>query len=648
MSKACCGLGGAPDINTFVERQIERLKKCSQTFESVFEFVFLLEDNIMAEYTDGNRIYKVTYGECKNRIAEISYEVRRRLHDIPKGALVGMHMDNCVEWIQIFWALLRNGYVPLLMNKRLGKEQLENVLAENNVCAVISDDEAFSVATIDYTEICSSRSSDVPEARWADEVIFMTSGTSARTKLCVYTGEKICRQIYNTKRIIRTSKEIQAHTDGMIKQLTFLPFYHVFGFLACYMWFAFFARTFVFLKNYHSDTILKTIRKHKVTHIFAVPMLWTKIEAAALQKIAERGEKTKKKFTWALDLSQKLQNINNGLGNGFARLAFKEVRENIFGESVRFMISGGGAISGRTLSFFNGIGYRLVNGYGMTEIGIASVEMSRKPSVINTASVGKPFDSVEYKTVNGELAVRASSMADSVIVGGRKRSLRECEWFMTEDMAEINGGQLYLRGRKDDLVVSSSGENIRPEIVEDGLELSGSECVLLGIPTKNGTIRSELIVSAGEGTDCTSLRQEVISQLREKGLYRFVENIRITREPLIKGSEFKLSRRRIREDIINGRMAFVEQKNASDSCGSDDELRKRIASAFEKALGTTLTEQQYDANFFYELEGTSLAYFEMVEEIRRDFGVNIIEGDNTVFYSVNDIYKYLAENRIKV
>ena len=51
MSKACCGLGGAPDINTFVERQIERLKKCSQTFESVFEFVFLLEDNIMAEYT---------------------------------------------------------------------------------------------------------------------------------------------------------------------------------------------------------------------------------------------------------------------------------------------------------------------------------------------------------------------------------------------------------------------------------------------------------------------------------------------------------------------------------------------------------------------------------------------------------------------
>lgn len=648
MGKGCSGLGGAPDINTFVEMQIDRLKKRSQTFESIFDFVFLLEENIMAEYTDGNRIFRMTYGECRKRIDEISGEICRRLQDIPEGSSVGLHMDNCIEWIQIFWALMRNGYVPLLMNKRLGKSQLEQVLADNNIPAVISDDEAFSVTTIDYTEICSVRSSDVPAARWADEVIFMTSGTSSRTKLCVYTGEKICRQIYNTKRIIKTSKEIQAGTDGMIKQLTFLPFYHVFGFLACYMWFAFFARTFVFLKNYHSDTILKTIRKHKVTHIFAVPMLWTKIEAAALQKIAERDEKTRKKFAWALSMSHKLQNINTGLGSGFARLAFKEVRENIFGESVRFMISGGGTISGRTLSFFNGIGYRLVNGYGMTEIGIASVELSRKPSIINTASVGQPFDSVEYRTVNGELAVRASSMADSVIVNGRKRSLRECEWFLTEDMAEKSGGQWYLRGRKDDLVVSSSGENIRPETVEDGLELMGAECALLGIPAKNGTVRSELIVSAAENTDCSELRRDVISQLREKELYRFVENIRITREQLIKGSEFKLNRRRIRDDIINGRMTFEEDKGLSADGDTADDVKEKIIAAFEKSLGRKLAPQQYDANFFYELEGTSLAYFEMVEEIRQSFGVNILVGGNTVFYSVNDIYNYLMENRIKV
>ena len=72
-----------------------------------------------------------------------------------------------------------------------------------------------------------------------------------------------------------------------LKQLAFLPFYHVFGLFAVYFWFTFFGRTLVFLRDYSADTILKTCRRHQVTHIFAVPMLWHTIEKQVRAEVAK-------------------------------------------------------------------------------------------------------------------------------------------------------------------------------------------------------------------------------------------------------------------------------------------------------------------------------------------------------------------------
>ena len=643
MKKNDYGLGNAHSLTAYVEQQVANLKKREQTFQSVFEFVFSLDNNVMAEYTDGNRVYYMTYGECKKSIFKLTGVLKRTMSGLPKKTLVGIYMDNSPQWIQIFWALLRSGYVPLLMNKRLNRQMLDEVLETNKVGAVISDGDTFNVPTFNYKELCDASVKETDaEPDWADETVFMSSGTSMKVKLCIYDGKKICQQLYNSEKIIRDSKEIRAHVDGKLKQLTFLPFYHVFGFLACYMWFAFFTRTFVFLNNYHSDTILKTVRKHKVTHIFAVPMLWTKIEAGARKVIAERGEKTNSKFNRALALSQKLQNA--GLGNGFAKLAFREVRENLFGESIRFMISGGGNIPKRTLAFFNGIGYRLVNGYGMTEIGITSVQLSNKPRIINTGSVGKPFSSVEYRTVNGELAVKGNSLATFVVADGKKRELEESKWFLTEDLAEFKNGTWFLNGRKDDMIVNASGENICPQFIEERIDVQGTECALLGIPTDDGTVRSQLIVSVDSKLNPEEIRSEIISQLKTGGLYRQVDDIKLTYEPLIKGSEFKLNRKRIKADILSGKITFISEEKQTFSNEPTDSLKKHIIKAFEKALEKKLTDDQYDYNFFYQLGGTSLCYFELVEEIKRDFGLDMLSDDSKVLYSVNDVYNYIKEN----
>ena len=75
------------------------------------------------------------------------------------------------------------------------------------------------------------------------------------------------------------------------------------------------------------------------------------------------------------------------------------------------MISGGSTINLKTLEFFNAIGYHLANGYGMTEIGITSVELSDKKKLLNSGSVGLPFKGVEYRIEDGRLLVRGDCLA---------------------------------------------------------------------------------------------------------------------------------------------------------------------------------------------------------------------------------------------
>ena len=58
-------IGGFDTIDRFVSYKIEEYRKREKTLETLFEFMFSEQDNVMAEITDGYRIKKVTYGQFK-------------------------------------------------------------------------------------------------------------------------------------------------------------------------------------------------------------------------------------------------------------------------------------------------------------------------------------------------------------------------------------------------------------------------------------------------------------------------------------------------------------------------------------------------------------------------------------------------------
>ena len=138
------------------------------------------------------------------------------------------------------------------------------------------------------------------------------------------------------------------------------------------------------------------------------------------------------------------------------------MRENLYGESVQFCITGGGLVRPETLRFFNGIGYWLSNGYGMTETGITSVELSNSMETRSSGSIGLPLSSVMYKVQDGILHVKGTSTARRIRTDGVWKE-RGGEWFHTGDLAEERDGRVHLLGRSDDLVIGAP-----KKIVEKG------------------------------------------------------------------------------------------------------------------------------------------------------------------------------------
>ena len=139
-------LGGFKSIDKFVGHKIDALIKSDKSMRSLYALMFSESENVMFEETDGFRIKKTTYGQVNAAIEEISPDIRRKV-DSGNGSVIGVYMDNCPLMIAVFWAILKAGYKPLLINKRLPDETIENTLKELNAVAVVSDGKFFSVKT---------------------------------------------------------------------------------------------------------------------------------------------------------------------------------------------------------------------------------------------------------------------------------------------------------------------------------------------------------------------------------------------------------------------------------------------------------------------------------------------------------------------
>ena len=637
-------INGAASITAYIKDKVLRYEAVEKNFENFFSFMFSERDNIMAELSSGYKIKKVSYGECADSIKRRAVCFSEALKNAEVGSMVGLYMSNSVEWIESMWCILMCGYRPLLMNSRMSDQVLEDILAEHKVTDVISDGKQFSVRTHIVSEIGVSPDEEYTPVKWGEEIVFMSSGTTDSVKLCAYTAENFFYQICDSVRIVEKCPQIVRGYEGEIKLLALLPFYHVFGFIAIYTWFGFFARTFVFLKDLRPQTLTMSIQKHKVTHIFAVPLVWETVYKEAMRKIRAKGDKTYEKFTKALSVA----NNTAVLGDVVSRSAFAEIRENLFGDSIRFLISGGSGIKPEILEFFNGIGYFMVNGFGMTEVGITSVEMSSVRKTRNKGSIGTALKCTEYGvSEKGELLIRGRTMASKIVHNGEEMITDYDQWFNTKDLVSVDGGRYYHRGRRDDLVVCRNGENLNPEIIEKLIYVKGINRVCLFADKKGVPTILVSVVDCFSSQKLHSYYEQINEKLRQNHLNDEIQNIVITSDKLLDKNDFKLSRRKVAKRYASGEYKIVDLKDtASHIEYMLSELEGKIRECFAEALQIPAEEIGVESDFYADLGGSSLNYFALVDSVKSKFGIELDLTEDNQLVTIKDFCRYI-ENKNK-
>ncbi len=635
-----------------VIKNCDILEKSEHRFEDIYNILCSHGDKVMTEMSTMTRKLTHTYRDFKRDTEILAKGIYSTLG--VSDRYVALHGENSYEWIVTFWAILMSGNKPYLVNLRQPESFTAGILRTLDASAVISTDsscpnvEKKIFAYAELLVVGKTQNTEL-DCVFGNEFALSTSGTTLKEKICVYGGEQACLQILNVRDIIKKNKFIVSAYRGKLKMLAFLPLYHIFGFEAMYLWYSFFGATFVFLSSYDGENILRTVYYHDVTHIFAVPLLWHSVEKSLNRKLADMDEKTKKKFEKAKKLSLSVQNICPRLGMALAKRLFRDVRYKLFGDCIRFCISGGSFIKGSTVELFNALGYPLCNGYGMSEIGITSVELDPRPKIKQQLSIGIAFESVEYCIGEGNrLLVHGGSTCKRLIVDGEDAPMPF--WFDTGDVVTATSdGRYYIQGRVSDIVFGDDGENLNPDLAEKVFELTDAkELSVLGNEDNSSLM---LVVRIPEGMVATQkerLLDEISRANASLPTSYIVREVKFTYDSLIPKNAIKVSRAYLRQAISEGKITFValdeEAKTLHGGESVQSELRDTLRTLFAEALGCSIDEIKDDEHFMTGLGGSSLDYFTLLSLIDKKFGVRLdFESGDNFHYTLNDFLKILEE-----
>ncbi|WIM70255.1 AMP-dependent synthetase/ligase [Corynebacterium suedekumii] len=297
-----------------------------------------------------------------------------------------------------------------------------------------------------------------------------TSGTTGRPKGCRLTHRNWLSEI----------RALLTHPIGGIavpgtRVLTFLPLAHVLAravSLAVVIGGA--------TQNHWSDfsTLSVEFARSRPNLILGVPRVFEKVRNSAAANAADGGplkaaifanaEKTAIEYSRALDTPEGPSRALLARRRVFDKLVYSKIRAAI-GDSVKYCITGGSAMSHDLLHFFRGMGVTIYEGYGLTETAAAAA-VDFEDQMIGT--VGRPVGGTTIRINDeGEILVKGDivfegywnndeATADSMHDG----------WYNTGDLGELlETGHLVITGRKKDLIVTAGGKNVSPGPMEDSL-----------------------------------------------------------------------------------------------------------------------------------------------------------------------------------
>ena len=322
-------------------------------------------------------------------------------------------------------------------------------------------DKIFTEATIDPNEMT---------------ILLFTSGTTAKSKAVMLCQRNICKNLMSMFSML--------YIDRSDVWLSVLPLHHTYECTCGFLGQVYRGTTVAICEGLRY--IAQNIQEVKPTCILMVPVMLELFYKKIMKSVNADPEKAKK-----LQKGIKLANALH-LSNKMRRKLFKQIHD-VFGGRMRLIILGGAPVNPEILTFFQSIGFKCVQGYGLTEC--APILALNRDKQFKNHAAGLPLPGCDVKILNpdsdgiGEFI----SKGDNNFLGyyndpeNTALALDADGYYHTGDLGYIDeDGFCIITGRKKNVIIAKNGKNVFPEEIEFLLSQSPyvAESVVSGVDDK--------------------------------------------------------------------------------------------------------------------------------------------------------------------
>ena len=651
-----------------------------QTKDMTFDFSKRFQDNleklsesVALQYITQDINESFTYGRIGQEVAQIGHFLKSQ--SIGPGSTVGILMENHPRWSIAFLAAASTGariapFDILHDSKTLAE------LIQHAECRFLISSEKFlpeiqkiqellpaplpalitgpPVEGCFHWETLLTQGEETSSIAWVegdlDEgfVLLYTSGTTGNPKGVVLSRRNLYGNIEELLKIIRVTPGDHV--------LSVLPLYHVLALMVNFIVPLSVGARVIYLDSLETQHILKTFQDEGVTIFICVPQFYYLLHHRILQEVKRQSFLKRFLFHRFLAFSHF---CNEHWGWNPGKWFFSAIHGR-FGSRFRIFAVGGAHFDREVAEYLRDLGFTLVQAYGMTETA-ALATITPIPSKA-LGSVGPPLPHVKIRIDQpdpegvGEVLIRG----DNIMQGYWKNPEATTEvlkngWLHSGDLGYLNPrGELYITGRKKDVIVLSSGKNIFPEEVEHFYQSSCpyiKELCVVGIRDRTSGQEQEKLhavvvpdfdyMKSQQTVNTYSMIRYMLETLSQRlAPHKRVRSFEIRQEPLPRTTTRKIKRFQVQQEL--------EEKPATPTSPKGEESVQPQTATEEKVF-RIIQEMKNNAdihpqwNLELDLGFDSLERVELLSTIQETFQVQISDESAAQIFTVEELVEAVEE-----
>jgi len=642
-------------------------------------------NNIALELQRHDQVESCTYAELRRMAESIGHWIGES--GFARGSRLAIVADNHPRWVSAYLGIIASGCTVVPLDTALHADQLAKLLKDSGTSVLFFDAKHSQISSEGAAELkiglvlmdperqtkeSSNQSclanlpaifeagpgSFKPAPSKADDIaaLLYTSGTTADPKGVMLTHANFQGEVEAVFNWVNLGP-----SDAL---LGVLPMFHVLAQMANLLLPLVKGSRVVYLETLNTAELLRALQERNITAFAVVPQFFNLIHERIFKEVERRGPLTQRVFKFLMVVNRALR--KNGIDAG--PILFRKIHETL-GTNMRYLVTGGSRFDPAIATDFHDLGIDVLQAYGLTETTAAVFANLPGDNVIG--SVGKAMKGVEARIVDPQQQEDGVPASGEVVLRGAAimkgywnrpdatAAVLRDGWLYTGDLGYFDDHEnLYLTGRKKEIIVLSNGKNIYPEEVEahylkslyikelavvglEGNSSGGGDRLHAVIVPNFDVLRQRKIVNAKEVIrfDVESLSQQIASTKRIGSYEIWQEDLPRTTTRKIKRFEVEKRVKANQKQKPSDKSDLPLEQPLTDEEGSwlDQPDVRRALKVIRETAANAPASLRPNHNLELDLGLDSMQRVELLSHLEEELGSNVEESQLAGIYTVRDL-----------